>query len=78
MAVGGIGGMILVTSNGGENWKQQSSDLGTLLTSVQFLDTNWEWVAEPNGTILAPTDGGGSPAVLRHHGDPLFRVLFGS
>jgi photosystem II stability/assembly factor-like uncharacterized protein len=54
----GLGGTILASSDGGANWKPQSSGTSQWLTSVHFADASHGWAVGGGGTILASSDGG--------------------
>jgi photosystem II stability/assembly factor-like uncharacterized protein len=48
----GNGGIMLKTTNGGNNWIRQSSGTGNWLYSVHFIDPLHGWVVGDFGTIL--------------------------
>lgn len=54
----GLGGTIMITTNGGESWEPQDSKTDASLRDVHFADINMGWVVGRNGTILATNDGG--------------------
>jgi hypothetical protein len=54
----GDAGTILRTTNGGNNWAGQSSDVSFGLLGVFFTDANHGTVVGTNGTILNTTNGG--------------------
>jgi len=54
----GDSGIVLKTTNGGENWDFQSSGSAETFRSVHFLDADTGWIVGNNGTILKTTDGG--------------------
>ncbi|MFZ6874049.1 YCF48-related protein [Undibacterium sp. Di27W] len=57
----GANGIIMATSNGGETWSQQSSNLEIEFSSVYFQpDKLHGWVVGKNGVILATDDAGNS------------------
>ena len=54
----GSRGIILKTTNSGENWFSQSSGTRDYLNSVYFTDNQPGWVVGSSGTILHTTNGG--------------------
>lgn len=54
----GSNGTILKTTNGGNTWAVQKSNLNTNLSSVYFIDSLNGWACGVNGKILKTTDGG--------------------
>ncbi len=54
----GANGEILVTSDGGQVWSEQTSNSAAYLYSIFFIDENMGWVVGSNGTILHTTNGG--------------------
>jgi photosystem II stability/assembly factor-like uncharacterized protein len=54
------GGPILVTSNGGATWTRQAV-APTSLYGLASSDATHAWAVGRDGTILATTDGGGTP-----------------
>lgn len=56
----GDAGTILVTSDGGSNWKIQTTNTTAQLLSVHFSDAMRGWVVGMEGTILGTSDGGSS------------------
>jgi len=56
----GNGGMIYFTSDGGENWTEQSSGITKDIVKVFFNDASTGWGTTLDGTILRTTDGGAS------------------
>jgi photosystem II stability/assembly factor-like uncharacterized protein len=53
----GLGGRILNTNNGGENWEYQYGYSKSLF-SIYFINHHIGWVAGDNATILHTTNGG--------------------
>jgi len=56
----GNSGLILRTSDGGQNWTPQTSGTTNQLRAVSFTDANTGTVVGDQGTILRTTDGGQS------------------
>jgi len=54
----GYYGTILVSDDGGNQWKQAPSGTKELLASLSFPDANHGWAVGNNGVILATSDGG--------------------
>ncbi len=54
----GEDGIIIHTSDGGENWTVQAAAAGEDLAALCFVDSATGWAAGAAGTILATTDGG--------------------
>jgi len=73
----GSSGVILKSTNGGNNWSSESSGTAQNLSSVQFTDTNNGW-AVGNGGIILNTTNGGSTWVPQNSGitEPLVSVHF--
>jgi len=55
----GDGGLILRTTDGGENWIEQDANVGSWLLSISFIDDLNGWIAGDNGRIRKTTDAGG-------------------
>ena len=51
-------GIILRTTDGGNNWLSQDSGTTSQLTEVVFTDANTGTAVGESGTILRTTDGG--------------------
>jgi photosystem II stability/assembly factor-like uncharacterized protein len=56
----GSGGVVSHTTDGGQTWTTQDSHLTSLLTAVQFLDTDRGVVAGESGALAVTSDGGGT------------------
>jgi len=54
----GSEGTILKTTNGGNYWSVQQSNLSVELYSVQFIDSLFGWICGEGGTLLKTTNGG--------------------
>jgi len=54
----GSQGTILKTTNGGNYWSVQQSNLSVELYSVQFIDSLFGWICGEGGTLLKTTNGG--------------------
>jgi photosystem II stability/assembly factor-like uncharacterized protein len=54
----GDDGSILVTSDGGKNWKQRRKITDSALNAVCFTDSRNGWVVGEDGTMLKTQDGG--------------------
>ncbi len=54
----GQGGMIMNSTDGGENWSNQNSGITENLNVIRFYDSNIGMCAGDNGTILTTSDGG--------------------
>ncbi|MDY0013107.1 MAG: YCF48-related protein [Rhodocyclaceae bacterium] len=51
-------GHILVSDNGGQNWRQVSCPVSTDLVAVQFIDARKGWAVGQGGVVLHSTDAG--------------------
>lgn len=76
-------GLILVSEDGGNVWKQVASPTSVMLTSVFFVDGKNGWATGHEGVILATKDGGNSWKMQysnapdsKHQGSPLLGVWF--
>lgn len=67
-------GVIVVSDDGGANWKQVESPASVMLTRVRFLTDKLGWAVGYDGTILH-TANAGSSWTLQHF-DPEARVLY--
>ncbi|MEJ2494442.1 MAG: YCF48-related protein [Ignavibacteriaceae bacterium] len=56
--VAGDSGTILYTSDGGTNWKRQTTNYTTPLLSISFCDESNGWAVGDNGIILKTTNQG--------------------
>lgn len=56
----GDNGIILNTTNGGENWLMQTSTVNLKLKDVFFRDLQQGWIAGDSGTVLHTVNGGSS------------------
>jgi len=56
--VSGTNGTILHTSDGGQTWIPQPSNVSALLDDVTFIGLDRGWVVGDQGTILHTADGG--------------------
>jgi photosystem II stability/assembly factor-like uncharacterized protein len=54
----GYSGTIKHTSDGGETWIAQQSDVSSNLWDICFLDNKTGWICGANNAILSTTDGG--------------------
>ena len=73
----GPGGLILVTTDAGENWSNQISGTSSNLNSIQFYSNNIGVCTGDDGTILLSTDGGETwNSVSSHTTDNLMSVGF--
>jgi len=54
----GNNGTIFKTTNGGNTWAVQQSNLNLELYSVQFIDSLFGWICGEGGTLLKTTNGG--------------------
>ena len=50
--------LIMKTTNGGNYWSVQQSNLSVELYSVQFIDSLFGWICGEGGTLLKTTNGG--------------------
>jgi photosystem II stability/assembly factor-like uncharacterized protein len=56
----GYGGVLLRTTDGGDQWIPVPTDTATTLTSIMFLETGHGWVVGEDGTFMSSTDLGRS------------------
>ena len=72
-------GLLLVTSNGGREWRTQESNVSVDLSDVKFIDERTGWAVGAQGTVIHTTDGGAhwqiEPSGTRH---PLERLSIAS
>jgi photosystem II stability/assembly factor-like uncharacterized protein len=54
----GVRGLILVSDDAGQNWKQVTSPVSSDLVSVRFLNPQLGWATGHDGVVLASQDGG--------------------
>lgn len=54
----GSDGIIIKTTNGGDNWESLSTGISEDLNSINFISENTGWIAGNNGRILQTTTGG--------------------
>ncbi|MBZ0200535.1 MAG: T9SS type A sorting domain-containing protein [Ignavibacteriaceae bacterium] len=54
----GNDGIIYFTSDGGQNWTEQSSGITEDIVKTFFVDASYGWCTTLNGIILKTTDGG--------------------
>lgn len=73
----GSDGIILFSSDGGENWQQQSSQTDNQLNSVYFINENFGWVVGDSGTYLKTKDAGSTweKQIIAFNND-FYRVQF--
>jgi len=72
-------GHILVSTDGGEAWRQVEVPTRTMLTAVFFHDGKLGWAVGHDALILRSTDGGETWRQVHHDpeaGGPLFDVYF--
>ncbi|HVL00413.1 MAG TPA: YCF48-related protein [Dongiaceae bacterium] len=60
MVVAGTRGHILLSDDGGQNWRQASVPVSSDLTAIYFPDSNHGWAVGHDGVVLRSTDGGSS------------------
>jgi len=53
-----LSGLILKTTDGGNNWTEYPNEVNEPLNSVCFVNENLGWCAGNSGTIMHTTDGG--------------------
>ncbi|MCP1484657.1 photosystem II stability/assembly factor-like uncharacterized protein [Pseudomonas fluorescens] len=53
-------GVVLLSDDGGQHWRQSASPVSTTLTSVQFVDSKNGWAVGHSGVVLHSSDGGES------------------
>ncbi|SEG48388.1 WD40/YVTN/BNR-like repeat-containing protein [Marinobacterium lutimaris] len=53
-------GVILLSDDNGDNWRQVSVPVSVTLTDVQFVDDQYGWAIGHAGVVLATQDGGES------------------
>ncbi len=56
----GVGGYVLKTSDGGENWTPQTSGTSQTLYGVDFVDASKGWAVGDAGTVRVTSNGGAS------------------
>lgn len=61
----GNNGVILKTTDGGNNWFQQSSGVTKILNGIDAIDDNLIWCVGQWNTILKTTNGGNSWSAIR-------------
>jgi photosystem II stability/assembly factor-like uncharacterized protein len=55
---GGYKSIIIHSSDGGKNWKNQNSGISSDICSINFVDNKNGWAVGKDGAILHTTDGG--------------------
>ncbi len=74
---GGINGLLLKTTNSGENWYNLNSTVSESIQDVFFSDANSGWiVTRVIGKILHSTDGGNSWFIQEATNDKSFNSIF--
>jgi photosystem II stability/assembly factor-like uncharacterized protein len=58
LAAAGERGIVLLSDDGGANWRQASVPVQVTLTSMRFVDSKIGWAAGHLGVILKTVDGG--------------------
>jgi photosystem II stability/assembly factor-like uncharacterized protein len=53
-------GLVLLSDDGGDHWRQAEVPVSVLLTAVSFADGQQGWAVGHDGTVLHSTDGGAS------------------
>ncbi|QJP09984.1 WD40/YVTN/BNR-like repeat-containing protein [Pseudomonas multiresinivorans] len=53
-------GVVLLSDDGGQQWRQAASPVSATLTSVQFVDAKDGWAVGHSGVVLHSSDGGES------------------
>lgn len=51
-------GIVLVSTDGGQTWKQGQVPVAVTLTAMSFVDANTGWAVGHGGVVLATRDGG--------------------
>lgn len=72
-------GIILISDDRGDTWKQSAVPTTAVLTSVYFHDRNLGWAVGHDSIVLKTTDGGETWAVTQYAPElelPLFDVWF--
>ena len=57
---GGQDGLVQKTTDGGQTWMDQPTNIPDILEDIFFIDANNGWVVGENGIILHTTNGGNS------------------
>ncbi|MBK9097617.1 MAG: T9SS type A sorting domain-containing protein [bacterium] len=74
-AVGTLG-LIMKTTDGGENWVVQNSGLTTTLWDVDFINTNVGYAVGNSGNILKTTDGGTNWSISTYGTTAIYKVHY--
>ncbi|HRI46341.1 MAG TPA: YCF48-related protein [Ignavibacteriaceae bacterium] len=81
--VAGRNGVILSTTDGGMNWKQNTSSTTNYLNTIFFINRNIGWAVGNFGTVLSTTNGGAewktkilSPGTTKTFGPVYFTDAF--
>ncbi|UTW10117.1 WD40/YVTN/BNR-like repeat-containing protein [Marinobacterium rhizophilum] len=53
-------GLVLLSDDGGDSWRQAAVPVSVLLTAVEFVDARHGWAVGHDGTVLHSADGGAS------------------
>jgi photosystem II stability/assembly factor-like uncharacterized protein len=61
----GDSGEIFKTSDGGQTWVRQNSDINAAIYGIRFLDANTGWATGAYGAMLRTTDGGSTWSVAK-------------
>ena len=71
----GNNGIILHSTDGGDNWIQQESGVSNSLKRIKFTDLQNGWAVGDSGIILHTTSGGSEWIVQHSDGGSVFRYL---
>jgi photosystem II stability/assembly factor-like uncharacterized protein len=72
----GTGGLIMKTTNGGENWMYQASGVTGTLWDVDFINNDTGYAVGASGNILKTTDGGNIWSVSVYGTTTIYKVHF--
>ena len=72
----GTGGLIMKTTNGGDNWMYQNSGVTITLWDVDFINVDTGYAVGASGNILKTTDGGNIWSVSTYGTTTIYKVHF--
>jgi photosystem II stability/assembly factor-like uncharacterized protein len=72
----GSGGLVMKTTDGGDNWVAQTSGVTVTLFDVDFINANVGFAVGTAGNILKTTDGGNNWSVSNYGTTTIYKIQF--
>ena len=72
----GSGGLIMKTTDGGDNWEQQNSGVTVTLYDVDFINADTGFAVGTGGNILKTTNGGNNWSVSAYGTTTIYKIHF--